>query len=422
MNYPEALQYIHSVSWKGSTLGLSRTQELLRRIGNPQDKLKFIHIAGTNGKGSTAAMLASVMRRAGYRTGLYTSPYIICFNERMQVDGEMISDAELAEITEFVRPHAEAMAEHPTEFELVTVIAMEYFMRHRCDIVVLEVGLGGELDSTNVISTPEVSVITNIGFDHTDVLGDTLEKIAAAKAGIIKGGDAVIYRGKPEVEQVFERTCLHTDTRLHRADFDAIRPLSADFSGQSFDLGARRALRIPLLGEHQLKNAAVVIATVDALTAKGWHVSETQLREGLECVRWSGRFELLRTSAVFFVDGGHNPQCMAALARNLEQYLSGRRLIALTGVMADKDYGDMYRLVAPYFSAFVTVTPDNPRAMPAERLAEVLVPFGKPVTACATVEQGVAHTIALARAEENAAVVAFGSLYMVGAIRAAAMQ
>ena len=203
MTYQEALSYIHSVCWKGSVPGLSRTRELLERIGNPQNQLKFIHIAGTNGKGSTAAMLASVFRAAGYCTGLYTSPFILCFNERMQVNGEMISDEELAEITEFVRPHAEAMQDHPTEFELVTVIAMEYFKRHKCDIVSLEVGLGGELDSTNVISTPEASVICNIGLDHTEILGDTLEKIASAKAGIIKGGDAVIYRGKESVEQVF---------------------------------------------------------------------------------------------------------------------------------------------------------------------------------------------------------------------------
>lgn len=421
MTYQEALSYIHSVCWKGSVPGLSRTRELLERIGNPQNQLKFIHIAGTNGKGSTAAMLASVFRAAGYCTGLYTSPFILCFNERMQVNGEMIADDELAEITEFVRPHAEAMQDHPTEFELVTVIAMEYFKRHKCDIVSLEVGLGGELDSTNVISTPEASVICNIGLDHTEILGDTLEKIAAAKAGIIKGGDAVIYRGRESVEQVFADACEKTGARLHKADFDGIRLHKADFAGQIFDLGARKNLEIPLLGEHQLKNAAVVISTVDALTAKGWKISEQQLRDGLKHVSWPGRFELLRRKPVFFVDGGHNPQCMAALAKNLEQYLSGRRLIALTGVMADKDYFDMYKTMEPYFSEFVTVTPENPRALPAEKLAEMLARFGKPVHACASVREGVQKAIELAGGE-NDAVVAFGSLYMVGDIRTAAME
>ena len=419
MNVQEALTYIHSVSWKGSVPGLSRTQELLRRLGDPQNKLKFIHIAGTNGKGSTAAMLASVLQAAGYRTGLYTSPYITCFNERMQVDGRMIDDDELAQITQELRPHAEAMEDHPTEFELVTAIAMVYFARHACDIVVLEVGLGGALDSTNVISQPEVAVICNIGLDHTEVLGDTLEKIAQAKAGIIKGGDVVIYRGQASVEQVFADACARTGARLHRADFDAIVPVSAALDGQVFDYGARKALLLPLLGAHQLKNAAVALTTVDVLIARGWHISEQALREGLRTVRWPGRFELLRREPVFIVDGGHNPQCMAALAENLKAYLAGRPITALTGVMADKDYSDMYRIVAPYISRYVTVTPDNPRALRAEALAETLRVYGKPVTACPTVAEGVAE--ALRQTGSGEAVVAFGSLYMVGDIRAAVL-
>lgn len=420
MTATEAIAYIHSVSWKGSVPGLSRTRELLRRIGDPQKYLKFVHIAGTNGKGSTAAMLSSVLRAAGCRTGLYTSPYITCFNERMQVNGEMISDGELAEITEFVRPHAEAMEDHPTEFELVTVIAFEYFRRQHCGIVVLEVGMGGELDSTNVIDMPEVSVICNIGYDHTEVLGDTLEKIASAKAGIIKGGDAVIYRCGESVEAVFERRCAETHTRLHRADFDGLRLLRADFTGQIFDCGARKALEIPLLGAHQLKNAAVALAAVDALTAKGWKISEEQLRHGLRTVAWAGRFELLQNDPPFFVDGGHNPQCIEALVGNIRQYLPNRPLTALTGVMADKDYMEMYREIAPYVSRFVAVTPDNPRALPAEQLAAALKAFGKPVTVCATVEEGV--KTALAQTGKGEAALAFGSLYMVGAIRAAALS
>lgn len=417
MTCKEAIEYIHSVSWKGSIPGLSRTQELLARLGDPQNRLKFVHIAGTNGKGSTASMVASILRAAGYRTGLYTSPYITCFNERMQIDGEMIADDELAEITELVRPHAEAMAEHPTEFELVTAIAMVYFARHECDIVSLEVGMGGEWDSTNVIATPEVSVICNIGYDHTEVLGKTLPEIAAAKAGIIKGGDAVLYRQTPEVEQVISERCAQTGTRLHLADFDGICLKKCSFAGQIFDCGARKELELPLLGEHQLKNAAVVLATIDALTAKGWNISEAQLRAGLKSVSWPGRFELLRKEPVFFVDGGHNPQCMEALVRNIQQYLP-MPLTALTGVMADKDYLDMYRLVAPYIARFVTVTPDNPRALPAEKLAQTLAQFGKPVTACETVVDGVRTAIAQTGAGE--AVLAFGSLYMVGDIRQAA--
>lgn len=416
MTVSEALAYIHSVSWKGSVPGLSRTQELLDRIGNPQKKLKFVHIAGTNGKGSTAAMLASIFQAAGYRTGLYTSPYISCFNERMQVDGEMISDAELAEITEAIRPEAEAMADHPTEFELVTAIAMEYFARHQCEIVSLEVGLGGALDSTNVIDPPEAAVICNIGYDHTEVLGNTLEEIATAKAGIIKPGcHTVLYRLPSNVERVFEAACAGKGVILHKADFDGLQLQESSFQGQIFDCGSRKSLYLPLLGAHQLKNAAVVLATVDALNAKGWHISEEQLRHGLKHTVWPGRFELLRKDPVFIVDGGHNPQCMDALTGNIREYLQGRSITALTGVMADKDYFEIYHKIAPYIDRFVTVTPDNPRALPAQRLAQALEVFGMPAIACDSVEEGVAT--AIAQTDPQGAILAFGSLYMVGAIR-----
>lgn len=420
MTYNEALNYIHSVSWKGSVPGLSRTQELLRRLGDPHKTLKFVHIAGTNGKGSTAAMLDSVLRAAGYRTGLYTSPFITRFNERMQIDGKMIPDDELSEITAAVRPHADAMDDRPTEFELVTAIAMVWFARRSCDIVVLEVGMGGELDSTNVIDTPEVAVITNIGYDHMEVLGGTLEQIAAAKAGIIKGGDAVLYRCAPSVEAVFAEKCRATGARLHPANFDSLRLLDSGFAGQTFDCGDRKAVELPLLGQHQLKNAAVVLQTVDCLVRKGWCISEEQLRTGLRNVTWPGRFELLRADPVFIVDGGHNPQCIEALSKNIVDYLPDRPITALTGVMADKDYADMYRIVAPQIARFVTVTPENPRALPADKLAEALARYEKPVTACASVAEGV--RTAIAQTPENGAVVAFGSLYMVGDIRAAARQ
>ena len=221
MTYEEALDYIHSVSWKGSVPGLSRISALLDLMGHPERKCRFIHVAGTNGKGSTCAMLASVFRKAGYRTGLYTSPYLIDFNERIEVDGTMISNDELCEVTEYVRPLADSLADKPTEFELITAIGFEYFARRACDIVVCEVGMGGEFDATNVIPAPEVAIICNIGLDHTAILGDTLEKIAATKAGIIKPGcDAVLYRSTPSVERVVEERCERVGARLHKADFD----------------------------------------------------------------------------------------------------------------------------------------------------------------------------------------------------------
>ena len=416
MTYEEALTYIHSVCWKGSVPGLSRTRELLSRMGNPEKKLKFVHIAGTNGKGSTAAMTASILRQAGYKTGLYTSPFLLRFNERMSVDGEDIPDCELAEITEFVRPHAEAMSDHPTEFELVTAIAMEYFARRGCDIVSLEVGMGGALDSTNVIDPPEVAVITNIGLDHTEFLGDTIEKIAATKAGIIKEGCQVVaYRGEPGVEDVFRQVCRERNATLRLPDFGNIRLKEHSFAGQVFDYGEYRDLELPLLGEHQLKNAAVVLTVVDALRARGWKISREDVYEGIRRVKWPCRFELLRRDPVFIVDGGHNPQCLEALAKNVRDYLAGRDITALTGVMADKDYFHMYETMSPLVSRFVTVTPDNPRAMDAVALRDFLRPFGKPAVACGSVKEGVWE--AVRQAGPGGVVLAFGSLYMAGDVR-----
>ena len=247
----EAIEYIHSVSWKGSVPGLSRTRELLRRMGNPEKELKFIHIVGTNGKGSTAAMLASILRAAGYCTGLYTSPCLFRFHERMQVDGREITDDELADITALVQPLADAMDDHPTEFELVTAIAMEHFRRQKVEIVVLEAGMGGALDSTNVIPAPEAAVICNIGLDHMAYLGDTPEKIAATKAEIVKPGSVcILYPSTEGVEQVVRARCAAVGAPLYPADFESIVPLSHSLEGQVFSCGAREALRLPLLGRH----------------------------------------------------------------------------------------------------------------------------------------------------------------------------
>ena len=244
MTLDEALHYIHSVCWKGSVPGLERISALLDKMGHPERKLKFIHVTGTNGKGSTCAMLASMFTKAGYKTGLYTSPYLIRFNERIQIDGVQIPDEEICEITEYIKPLADSIFEQPTEFEMVTALGFEYFARHNCDLVVCEVGMGGEFDATNVILPPEVAIICNIGLDHTEVLGDTLEKIAATKSGIIKPGcDAVIYREKPSVEAVIEARCKAVGAKLHKADFADIRLIFHDLTGQVFDWERFHALK-----------------------------------------------------------------------------------------------------------------------------------------------------------------------------------
>lgn len=421
MTVDEAIEYIHSVCWKGSIPGLGRTQALLAKMGNPEKKLKFVHIAGTNGKGSTASMTASILTKAGYRTGLYTSPYIYRFHERMQVDGEQISDEDLVAITEYVKPLADSMEESPTEFELVCCIAFEYFLRKKCDIVVLEVGMGGEFDATNVIETPEVAVITNIGLDHTEVLGDTLEKIALTKAGIFKeNGSAVIYRGTPGVEAVFEQVCREKNVSLKKADFADLKLKSHSLEGQVFDCAGRKDLVLPLLGAHQLHNAAVVLSVVDTLIEKGWKITETHIRDGLRDVSWPGRFDVVSRDPLFIIDGGHNPQCIDALVKNIEDYLAGRTVIALTGVLGDKDYADMYKPVMPLVSRFICITPPNPRKLEAEELARYLQAAGAQAEACGSVEQGVARAVELAG--KDGTVLCFGSLYSIGGIRDALLK
>ncbi len=415
MNVEQAIAYIHSVFWKGSIPGLGRTQALLKKMGNPEKDLKFVHIAGTNGKGSTAAMTASVLQKAGYKTGLYTSPYIYRFHERMQIDGQQISDEDLIAVTEYVKPLADAMEESPTEFELVCCIAFEYFKRKGCDIVVLEVGMGGEFDATNVIPTPEVAVITNIGLDHTDVLGSTVEEIAKTKAGIFKeNGNAVIYRGTPSVEAVFEEVCRQKNVKLKKADFDSIRLVKHSLEGQVFDCGKRKGLLLPLLGDHQLHNAAVVLSVADTLAENGWSISEENIYEGLRDASWPGRFDIVSRDPLFIIDGGHNPQCLEALVKNIQDYLQGKKVIALTGVLADKDYADMYRPAMPLVEKFVCITPDNPRKLEAEDLAKYLQAKGADAVACESTRAGVVRAIKLAG--KDGAVLCFGSLYSIGSI------
>ncbi|HWQ06086.1 MAG TPA: folate family ECF transporter S component [Feifaniaceae bacterium] len=418
MNYDQALAYIHQVAWRGSRLGLERTNELLERIGNPHRALKFVHIAGTNGKGSTAAMLARILTAAGYRTGLYISPFINRFNERMQVDGEPIGDEELAGITSYVRPFADAMADHPTEFELITVIGFEFFLRRNVDIVVLEVGMGGLLDSTNVIDTPELAIITNIGLDHTRELGPTIPDIARAKAGIIKpGGDVLIYDQNPEADAVFEETCRRLGASLTVTDHNRITNISHSLDALTFDCSPYGELTCGLVGSYQTHNASVAITAVELLQKKGWQISTDALKTGLASVRWPARFEVLRRDPIFIADGGHNPQGVSAAAESLKAHFPGRKITFLLGIMADKDIPHMIEEIGPIAEEFVTVTPNNPRAMQAEDLAQLLQRHGLTAIACKNVQEGVA--LALEKAGTDGIVCALGSLYLLGDVRTA---
>ncbi|MBR2976897.1 MAG: bifunctional folylpolyglutamate synthase/dihydrofolate synthase [Oscillospiraceae bacterium] len=415
MTGAKALEYIYSVSWKGSVPGLSRTQELLRRLGNPEKTLRFVHVAGTNGKGSTAALLDNCLRKAGYRTGLYTSPPLLCFHERMRISGEMITDEELGEITEEIRAQAETMEDKPTEFELITVVALCFFARRKAEIVILETGMGGEMDSTNVIPSPEAAVICNIGFDHTQFLGSTLPEIASAKAGIIKPGTtAVCYEAaEPAVEQVYADRCKAVGAKLRMVDFSALTAHSRTLEGQVFSFGERKELCLSLLGEHQIKNAAVALTVLDALRERGWKIPEAAIREGLATAVWRGRFELLRRDPLFVIDGGHNPQCLDALSKNIDDYLAGIPLTVLMGVLADKDYAAMYAPLLARARHFVTLTPDSPRALDGDIFAEELRALGTEAQFAPDAEQGVAQAVRIAKADGGAVLVC-GSLYLLG--------
>ena len=417
MNYNEALEYIHGVCWMGSRLGLERTYELMHKLGDPQKDLKFIHIAGTNGKGSIAAMLASVLTRAGYRTGLYTSPYIDQFTERFQIDGEQISKEELAEITEQIRPFADAMEDHPTEFELVTAIGLQFFHRNKCDIVVFEVGMGGALDSTNIIDTPEAAVIAAMGLDHTRELGDTIEQIAQAKAGIIKpGGDVVIYGNEPAANKVFQETCREKGATLYLAAQETVVRKESDLAGQTFDVGQRRDLFLPLLGACQPNNCATALKALDVLRAKGWNISEEAIRQGLRETSWPGRFQVMRRNPVFVVDGAHNPHGIQDAKAGLMKYFPGRKIHFLIGVMADKDVSHILEALTPIAASFVAVRPNNPRAMAADELRDRILAFGAEATACQTVQEGGEKVIE--QCGKDGIGCALGSLYMSSDVRA----
>jgi len=414
-NGREAVEYIHGYSWLGSKPGLERTQALLAAIGNPEKSLKFIHVVGTNGKGSTSSMVASMLAASGKCVGLYTSPFIRRFHERMMVNGREISDEELAEVTRFVGSRADELEEHPTEFELVTCIALEYYRNKNCDFVVLEAGMGGRLDSTNAIPAPEVVVITNIGLDHTGVLGDTVEAIAAEKAAVIKPGcQVILYRQSEAVMNVVKTICDRQGAALHIAGVEDLELLSDTLDGQRIKWKGRE-LTLPLLGEHQRHNAAVALTVLDVLKEK-WNISDVAIAEGLVVTRWPGRFEVLKREPWFIVDGGHNPQCAETIAYNLNYYFPGKQAVILIGMLADKDYAEVCDIVEPYAERFVTVTPDSYRALSAEDLAKQLSRYGKPVTACGTVAEGVKRACELAGSD--GLVCAFGSLYMTGDIRA----
>ncbi len=415
MTYEEAIAYIHGMYWRGSKLGLVRVTELCELLGNPQNKLKFIHVAGTNGKGSTCAMLSRILCAQGYRTGLFVSPYVDRFNERIQFNNEPIADDELAEIITDLKPVVESMENAPTEFEVITAAAFLYYVRKQCDYVVLEVGLGGELDSTNIIKTPLLSIITAIDYDHMHILGNTIQEIAHAKAGIIKDNGTVLFYGQhPDALPVIEAACEKHHAALHVVDRSTLQEGTYDLHGQTFDYRGYRELRLGLLGKYQMRNAATVIDAVELLREQGVEISDEALRTGLEKTVWPARFELLREDPPFFVDGGHNPHGVRGTVETYQRLFPDRKAKIIMGMMRDKDVSQSIGLLLPIAQEFYTVTPNNDRAMPAEELAELIRTFGATATSFSSVADAIETA---ARGEEPS--LAVGSLYMAGEVHVA---
>ncbi len=418
MNYKEARVYLDEVSKYGSVLGLESMRELLHRLGDPQNELKFIHISGTNGKGSVLAYLSTILSGAGYRTGRYISPTLFSYRERIQVDGEYIEKESLACHVTAIAAAAEDMQKaglpSPTVFEIETALAFLYFKEKRCDIVTLEVGCGGLLDATNVITTTLMEVIASISMDHTDLLGDTLAKIAAQKAGIIKPDTMVVSaQQKSEAAQVIEDTCKEQHCTLQMVDESKISNVHYGAEGQTFSYKTWENVAISLAGSYQIKNAALALEGVAALRKLGYALSDQQVREGLLHTAWRGRFTTLRRDPTVIIDGAHNPAAALELKESLERYFPGKTLYFVMGMFKDKDYAQVIDLTAPLARHIITVeTPGNPRAMPARELAEAVGKVNPSVEWADSVAHGVEKALAMAGKED--AVIVFGSLSFLG--------
>lgn len=416
MTYKDAINYIHGTKKFGSKLGLENIRYLLGLMGDPHKKLNFVHVAGTNGKGSTVSFLTGISMAAGFKTGSYISPYIERFTERICVNRKEIPEEDLARITSMIKRYVGIMVgrgkNHPTEFEIGTAIAMQHFYEEKCDVVVLEVGLGGRHDATNVIEESLVSVITSISRDHMHILGETLPEIAAEKAAIIKeNGKVAFYAQDKEVESVFINTANEKNAFWKRADFESINQVDYSEDGQTFDYMDLKDLKIRLLGDHQLKNAALAVTAARMIGG----IKEEHIREGLYSTTWPGRMEVLRKEPVFIIDGAHNDDGSKVMMKTLKKYFPKHKKILIFGVLQDKEYMKMIENTVKYADRVITVTPDSERAMNAVELAGLCSKFCEDTVSCSTIEEGV--ELAINGCAEKCVICAFGSLYYIGIVR-----
>ena len=418
MNYSEAMDYLNSVATKGSIYGLETMRLLLSELGNPQDGLKCIHVAGTNGKGSVIAFLDSVLRKAGYKTGRYISPAVLDYREKIQINGEYISEEDVAELVTEIKEVTKKVRE-ATVFEIETIMAFLYFARSDCDYVIIETGLGGAEDATNVIASPLASVIVSISMDHMNILGDTIEEIASCKAGIIKENcPAVIMKQKPSVQKVFEDRCRQMNSKLAVADYDMATVKSENIKYRRFDYKEFKDIVISLTGRYQINNAVLALEVIKELRTMGIVIPDEAVYEGMVKADWPARFSCLDDGEVkFFADGAHNEDAARSLRETMLQYFEGKKLIFIMGVLADKEYEKVIALTADMAEFIITITPPSPRALDAEQLKMAVSKVNRSVAAALTLKEAVDNAYEYAKSgddAENYVIVAFGSLSYMG--------
>lgn len=426
MNYKESVDFISSTYKFGKKLGLENISRLLNRLGNPQDSMKIIHVAGTNGKGSTCSIFSSILVEEGYKIGLYTSPYLEVFNERFRINNENASDDIIAKATTLVRSEIEKMMEEgydcPSEFEVTTAVGFVIFQLEEVEVVVLEVGLGGRLDATNVVKNPLVTIITSISEDHVEYLGNTLGEIASEKAGIIKENrPLVLYPQDQEADLVIRQRAKELAAPIYDVDFSNRRIVSNSLEGQVFSLEilghTYTNLEMTILGDHQINNATTALTAIEVLKEENLlEVSEEGIREGLKKAKWAGRFEVMKKNPLIIIDGAHNLGGAEVFSNSIKTYLSDYEITLVLGILSDKDYMGVLDLLLPLSDKIVTLTPDSPRALKAEDLANLILEKNKMAVSASNVKES--YDIALdVTDKEKGAILYAGSLYMIGEVR-----
>lgn len=414
MNKLEAVDYIVNRPVQDSGLGLDRMSILLDRLGNPQNNLKIIHVAGTNGKGSACAMLTSILINSKYNVGTYTSPHLVEYNERIKFNNEPINDRDFINLVSKIKKIEETLDYNLKFFEILTAMAFLYFKKKKCDLVVLEVGLGGRLDATNVIKDPLCSVIMNIGLEHTEILGNTIEKIAKEKAGIIKDNCPSVVYGIDSLNDIYKSICIKRNSDLTITDFKNLKIISEGLDSQVFSYKKYKNIKLGLLGRHQFYNASVVLDAIDVLKKEGYKVPLKAIKEGLYSVKWDARLSLLSKEPLFILDGAHNPQCVKALSDSLPKLIKNKKLIVLTGVLKDKNYKEMFEYIFPYAKEFICVTPNIYRALDGKKLTRYINSKGYKATYFDSTKKAIKEALNIVG--KNEVVLCFGSLYLAGEV------